>query len=95
MPVSDDGPGIAAEHLPHLFERFYRVNQARTGEANVERGGSGLGLSIAHWIATAHGGDIHIESTPGRGTTVEVWLPLVGGTVEEHPFTAQSTPQSP
>jgi len=74
--VSDDGPGIAAEHLPHLFERFYRVNQARTDEANVERGSSGLGLSIAHWIATAHGGDIRIESVPGQGTSVEVWLPL-------------------
>jgi signal transduction histidine kinase len=73
--VRDDGPGIAAEHLPHLFERFYRVNQARSGEPNAERGGSGLGLSIAQWIATSHGGDIRIESTPGCGTTVEIWLP--------------------
>jgi signal transduction histidine kinase len=74
--VSDDGSGIAAEHLPHLFERFYRVNQARGGEPNADRSGSGLGLSIAHWIATSHGGDIRVESAPGQGTTVEVWLPL-------------------
>lgn len=74
--VRDDGPGIAAEHLPHLFERFYRVNQARSGEPNAERGGSGLGLSIAQWIASAHRGDIRIESAPGCGTTVKVCLPL-------------------
>ncbi|HEX7103873.1 MAG TPA: HAMP domain-containing sensor histidine kinase [Nitrolancea sp.] len=81
--VSDDGPGVAAEHLPHLFERFYRVDQSRqrvagdTGQP-VEASGSGLGLSIVKWVATTHGGDVRVTSTPGHGTTVEVWLPLAG-----------------
>jgi signal transduction histidine kinase len=93
--VSDDGPGIAAVHLPHLFERFYRVDQAREHFANedgrpVDPSGSGLGLSIARWVAITHGGDVHVASAVGHGTTVEVWLPLVGETVTEWP--AQPAP---
>jgi signal transduction histidine kinase len=81
--VSDDGPGIAAVHLPHLFERFYRVDQVRQHFANedgrpADPSGSGLGLSIARWVATTHGGDVHVASAVGHGTTVEVWLPLAG-----------------
>jgi two-component system, OmpR family, sensor kinase len=80
IQVRDEGPGIAAEHLPYLFERFFRVDQSRT--QNQPTGstspivGSGLGLSIARWIAQEHGGSIQVQSTLGRGTIFEVCLPL-------------------
>jgi signal transduction histidine kinase len=75
--VSDTGPGIAPEHIPHLFDRFYRVDKARTREAETESdpgapSGSGLGLSIVQWIAQVHGGEVRVESKPGAGTTFEV-----------------------
>jgi signal transduction histidine kinase len=75
--VSDNGPGIAPEHLPHLFERFYRVDKARArqpgdGSETESTGGSGLGLAIVDWIAHNHGGEVHVESTLGVGTTFEV-----------------------
>ncbi len=75
--VSDTGPGIAPEHIPHLFDRFYRVDKARTraGEAESDPeapSGSGLGLSIVQWIAKVHGGEVRVESAPGVGTTFEV-----------------------
>ncbi|MBU0492338.1 MAG: histidine kinase [Chloroflexi bacterium] len=73
LTVADDGPGIAPEHLPHLFERFYRVDKARSRE----QGGAGLGLSIAQWIVQAHRGRIQVTSTPELGTTFTVTLPLV------------------
>ena len=69
VAISDTGVGIAAEHLPHIFDRFYRVDAARTSQ------GSGLGLAIAHAIARAHGGDIAVASQPGQGTTFTVKLP--------------------
>jgi heavy metal sensor kinase len=69
--VADTGLGIPPEHLPHVFERFYRVDPARTGE-----GGAGLGLAICRSIINALGGTIQLESTPGKGTTVCVELPL-------------------
>ncbi len=65
VEVSDNGPGIAAEHLPHVFDRFYRVDAARTRA----EGGSGLGLSICQWIAEAHGGSIACDSALGAGST--------------------------
>ena len=71
LKVTDTGVGIAPEHLPHLFERFYRVSKAR---ARAD-GGAGLGLAICQWIARAHGGDIQVESQFGRGTTFTVRLP--------------------
>jgi heavy metal sensor kinase len=71
--VTDTGEGIAPEHLPHLGERFYRVDAARSGS----RGGTGLGLAICQGIAEAHGGKWEIASEIGVGTTVTVTLPLV------------------
>jgi signal transduction histidine kinase len=70
--VSDQGPGIPAEHLPYIFERFYRVNQARARD----EGGSGLGLSIARRLVVAHGGRITANSVEGQGTTITFWLPM-------------------
>jgi signal transduction histidine kinase len=73
LSVSDTGIGIPAEHLPYLFDRFYRVDRQRTRA----EGGSGLGLSIVKWIAEAHGGQVRASSRPGEGTTFEVLLPLL------------------
>ena len=71
--VTDQGPGIPEENLPYIFERFYRVHQARgRGE-----GGSGLGLSIARGLVVAHGGRITANSIEGQGTTVIFWLPIL------------------
>jgi heavy metal sensor kinase len=72
LRVQDTGAGISAEHLPHVFERFYRADPAR---ARAD-GGSGLGLAIGQWIAQAHGGQIAVASELGRGSTFTVELPL-------------------
>lgn len=72
--VSDTGVGIPEEQLPLVFERFYRVDKART------RGGAGLGLAIARQIAEAHGGSIEAQSEPGRGSTFVLRMPLSGPT---------------
>ncbi len=78
--IIDNGPGIASEHLPHLFERFYRVDPARSHNPDDNQPehavpGSGLGLSIVQWIAQMHGGQVTVDSAPGQGTTFEVRLP--------------------
>ncbi len=72
--VTDNGPGISAEDLPHIFERFYRSEKSRTRQKDGK--GFGLGLSIAYWIVRNHGGRIEVNSTEGKGTTFCVWLPL-------------------
>ncbi len=73
--VRDTGPGIPAEDLPYIFERFFRAEKSRTRSGTA---GFGLGLSIAHWIVEQHGGKIEVSSREGKGTTFAVWLPLVG-----------------
>ena len=74
ISITDGGPGIAAEHLPRVFERFYRADAGRT--PSKDPGGTGLGLPIAKLIAEAHGGSVRLESTLGVGTTAIVLLPL-------------------
>lgn len=69
--VADTGIGIPPDDLPHIFERFYRVDRAREHES----GGTGLGLAIAQWIVQAHNGYIKVDSTPKRGTRFQVELP--------------------
>ncbi|MDZ7288447.1 MAG: HAMP domain-containing histidine kinase [candidate division KSB1 bacterium] len=71
LTISDTGKGIPAEDLPHIFDRFYRVDKSHSSAT----GGSGLGLAICHWIVTAHSGRITVTSELGKGTTVRVFLP--------------------
>src|SRR5579884_2754437 len=73
LTVADTGIGIAPGDLPHIFDRFWRADSARTRTG--ERPGAGLGLAICKWIAEAHGGQIEVASRPGRGTTFTVTLP--------------------
>ena len=72
ISVADTGEGIAPEHLPHIFERFYRVGDSR---ARVE-GGTGLGLAVVQQMVLAHGGQIWVSSKVGEGSTFHVALPL-------------------
>ena len=72
--IRDTGPGIPAADLPHIFERFYRAEKARTRGKTT---GFGLGLSIAHWIVDKHEGRIEVDSKEGQGTTFCIWLPLL------------------
>ena len=71
LSVRDTGAGIAAEEQPHIFDRFYRADPARS------RGGTGLGLALARSIVLAHGGQISVESRVGQGSCFTVRLPLV------------------
>jgi heavy metal sensor kinase len=86
VTVRDTGVGIAPEDLARVFERFYRTDSSRSRDS----GGVGLGLSLCQWIAEAHGGRIEVASTPGKGTTFTVLLPLP---VEEEPPAAE--PEGP
>ncbi|MFZ5642888.1 MAG: sensor histidine kinase [Bacillota bacterium] len=71
LSIQDNGPGISSEHLPHLFDRFYRIDSSRTRKY----GGSGLGLSITKSIVDVHGGTINVESKEGEGCTFNIRLP--------------------
>jgi two-component system phosphate regulon sensor histidine kinase PhoR len=71
IQVRDAGPGIEQRHLPRIFERFYRVDQARSRAM----GGTGLGLAIVKHIAQAHGGSVAVASTPGQGSVFTIRLP--------------------
>jgi heavy metal sensor kinase len=71
IEVKDSGPGIAPEHRKRIFERFYRVDKSRARAA----GGAGLGLSIAEWAVSVHGGWIEVQCEPGPGSTFRIWLP--------------------
>jgi signal transduction histidine kinase len=74
VTVSDTGPGIGEEALPHLFDRFYRADAARSRSA----GGSGLGLAICKEIVTAHGGRLWASSKVGEGSSFSLAMPLAG-----------------
>jgi heavy metal sensor kinase len=76
VTISDTGMGIRAEELPHIFERFWRADKARSRA----QGGAGLGLSIAEWIAEVHGGSIQAESRIGEGSVFRFRLPLAVST---------------
>jgi signal transduction histidine kinase len=71
----DTGPGIPAEDLPHIFERFYRADASRS-RTRGKTTGFGLGLSITKWIVEHHGGHIEVTSKGGTGTTFAIWIPL-------------------
>ena len=71
VSVTDEGQGVAREHLPRLFERFYRVDKARSRDL----GGTGLGLAIVKHIAQIHGGRVSVDSVLGRGSTFRIHLP--------------------
>jgi two-component system sensor histidine kinase BaeS len=74
IAVADTGAGIAPEHLPHIFDRFYRVDQARTREL----GGAGLGLAIVKEFVELMGGHVTVESQLGEGSCFRVYLPIAG-----------------
>jgi two-component system OmpR family sensor kinase len=80
LVVTDTGPGISPQDLPHIFERFYRGEKSRKRSSST---GFGLGLSIAYWIIHNHGGTIEVTSQEGKGTTFCVWLPLAKPMVEK------------
>lgn len=75
LEVCDNGPGMSPEDAARAFDRFYRGNGHQPPQANDDTTGSGLGLSIVQAIATAHGGHARLWSAPGRGTTVQLWIP--------------------
>jgi two-component system phosphate regulon sensor histidine kinase PhoR len=88
--VRDTGPGIAAEHLPRLTERFYRVDRSRSRET----GGTGLGLAIVKHVVQRHGGELRIASTPGAGSTFAIVLPASRTRLVSPPPAAAAAPRA-
>lgn len=78
VSVTDEGAGIPEEHLPRIFERFYRVDKSRSRKL----GGTGLGLAIVKHVVHVHGGRVEVKSTPGEGSTFSIFLPLEPGAKE-------------
>ena len=89
VSFSDSGIGIATDHIPHIFERFYRVDKARSRSD----GGSGLGLAICKQIVELHGGQIEVHSREDKGSTFTVRLPLAQET--NHPWSVSARPPPP
>ncbi len=85
VDVKDEGPGIPAQHLPRIFERFYRVDKARSRDS----GGTGLGLAIVKHVAQAHGGSVEVESKSGGGSRFRLRLPL-----HQNPLSLQNAPNA-
>jgi len=85
LTISDNGPGIPAEDIPHIFERFYRGEKSRTRSKDGK--GFGLGLSIAYWIVRNHDGTIEVSQRQPHGTTFAVWLPLAQGECKDESST--------
>ena len=73
ISIADTGEGIKAEHLPHIFDRFYRIEDSRARS----EGGVGLGLAIVKQMVEAHGGQVRVESKTGKGSTFYVLLPAI------------------
>ncbi len=96
LAIHDTGIGVAPEHLPHIFERFYRADPAR---GRTEGNSSGLGLSIVEWVVRAHGGTVSVESQLGQGSCFTVKLPLapasLTGTGTLTPWSVQAETRSP
>ena len=76
--MADEGPGIAPEDQPRVFDRFWRADKAR---ARAD-GGTGLGLAIVRQIAESHGGQVRLQSKPGVGSSFVIWLPVAADTSE-------------
>jgi heavy metal sensor kinase len=89
IAVSDEGPGIAPEHQPKVFDRFWRADKARSRAD----GGTGLGLSIVRQIAQTHGGDVQLQSRVGVGSTFTIWLPVASLTNEPAARITSSAPR--
>jgi heavy metal sensor kinase len=89
VAVSDEGPGIAPEHQPKVFDRFWRADKGRSRAD----GGTGLGLSIVRQIAQTHGGDVQLQSRVGVGSTFTIWLPVASFSNEPAPRITSGAPR--